>query len=992
MAAIFLGVIGQEAAQSSVPSTGTLRALAGGYRTITPTSSNGAETYSVPLKDALLQRSTSSVFSSPFDFPLTDSLGETSAASVARGTWNVREKPLPAVQPTGWRALNSLSWGTTSAKDYVGTASVEGGTATAAVDSSKSTRFVYARNNPALPTGCNSGLKVLLLLDTSASTSGHNLAYRDAAQGFVNAMGGTNSKVKIASFATNSTPAGSFYDMQVPGAGGVSGANAAIQTIYPNNTSGSGYTNWDQALIDASSTQVNLVVLITDGNPTTRRSGSTSSSTKIDDITFAVASANSVKDPDGDVGTAADAQTMLAVGVGSVSEVSTTNLAAVSGPTQGVDYINPANPEDLQAVLEKLAGRLCGGSVKVHKVVAGPAEADAGFTVSLDTTPVLTNVQNASTEDIPVGVGDHTVSEVAGNGETDLSNYTAAYDCHDVTEPGSPGLPTTNGKFTVVANHKYDCTITNTRKSSTLKIIKKIAGPAEATARFNLLVDGTVKAANVANDGTTGALTVGTGSHTFGETGGTTGPPDNVTTSLTDYTQGVSCQVDGGTPFTPTPSGGTTWSVSVDKDKAVVCTITNTRKTGSLTVTKALSPNTDPGLFDLLVNGSTKKTDATDGGTTGAVTVNTGTSTVSELAGSVGSLANYTTSILCKDGDTTVASGNATSLDVSVTQDQKVVCTITNTRKSATITVAKTVVWPEPVPANTGLFNLQIDGTTQKADAKSGENTGPVAVTAGPHSVGETAGTGTSLSDFTSATVCLNGDQEITPVQGQYDIPEGSSVVCTITNTRQTGSLTIVKTVPLGTPQPFSFTGPHDDVFELVPNGGDGGDTASKTYTLATGTWTASEGTVPTGFVFTSLACSTSEGGATIDGKNLTLNLLAGENITCTWVNTPSATPNPGRAGTAVLAGTTGCAIRTYAAYRVRGTFISSINWYLDGRRVGTATKKSTPAYWKKWFKVSTLSYRVHKVQAVVHFTVGTTPRTKTLTTRFARCTTHLTG
>ena len=38
----------------------------------------------------------------------------------------------------------------------------------------------------------------------------------------------------------------------------------------------------------------------------------------------------------------------------------------------------------------------------------------------------------------------------------------------------------------------------------------------------------------------------------------------------------------------------------------IVCTITNTRKTGKLEVVKNLNPNTDPGKFNLQIDGTTR--------------------------------------------------------------------------------------------------------------------------------------------------------------------------------------------------------------------------------------------------------------------------------------------------------------------------------------------------------------------------------------------------
>ena len=71
------------------------------------------------------------------------------------------------------------------------------------------------------------------------------------------------------------------------------------------------------------------------------------------------------------------------------------------------------------------------------------------------------------------------------------------------------------------------------------------------------------------------------------------------------------------------------------------CEITNTRDTGDLTVIKALTPSDDPGLFNLLIDGNVEAADVGDGGTTGAVTVETGTHTVGEAAGTDTTLGNY---------------------------------------------------------------------------------------------------------------------------------------------------------------------------------------------------------------------------------------------------------------------------------------------------------------------------------------------------------------
>src|SRR5205823_424515 len=131
------------------------------------------------------------------------------------------------------------------------------------------------------------------------------------------------------------------------------------------------------------------------------------------------------------------------------------------------------------------------------------------------------------------------------------------------------------------------------------------------------------------------------------------------------------------------------------------------------------------------------------GGTTGAVTVTATTHTVGETAGTGTDLANYTSVI---SGDCTAAGS------VTLAAGDNKICTITNTRKP-TLTVNK-VCAPSTY---TGQFRLQIDGSTAGtgANAACGGTTGAVTSSAGAHTVGETAGTGTDLGNYTTA---ITGD------------------------------------------------------------------------------------------------------------------------------------------------------------------------------------------------------------------------------------------
>ncbi|MEJ2086304.1 MAG: hypothetical protein P8Y44_11600, partial [Acidobacteriota bacterium] len=115
-----------------------------------------------------------------------------------------------------------------------------------------------------------------------------------------------------------------------------------------------------------------------------------------------------------------------------------------------------------------------------------------------------------------------------------------------------------------------------------------------------------------------------------------------------------------------------------------------------------------------------------------------------------------------------------------------------------------------------GLFDLQIDGSTEKSDASDGDSTGPVSVDAGTVSVGEIAGTGTDLNRYDASIVCVERGttNEVASCSScnsvDVSVPtSGADYVCTITNELQQGTLTVIKTVDNGdggTADPDDFT------------------------------------------------------------------------------------------------------------------------------------------------------------------------------------------
>ena len=202
-----------------------------------------------------------------------------------------------------------------------------------------------------------------------------------------------------------------------------------------------------------------------------------------------------------------------------------------------------------------------------------------------------------------------------------------------------------------------------------------------------------------------------------------------------------------------------------------------------------------------------------------------------------------------------------------------------------------------------GLFNLQIDAVTEAADAACGGTTGKKTVGAGDtdnpgasHSFGETAGTGTSLSDYTTTRECHNrvggADRPITGSApgGTLTLQPNDDVVCVITNTRK-GSVVIIKDAVPNDAQDFSFTSDitGNTAFDLDDDG-DNANTLSNTKTISgldPGTYTVTEATA-SGWDLTSLVCvdATSNSSVALNTRAATINLAAGETVTCTYTNT----------------------------------------------------------------------------------------------------------
>ena len=138
---------------------------------------------------------------------------------------------------------------------------------------------------------------------------------------------------------------------------------------------------------------------------------------------------------------------------------------------------------------------------------------------------------------------------------------------------------------------------------------------------------------------------------------------------------------------------GTSLTIDVAKGDIVLCTFTNTLKTGSLQAFKERSPDAPATNWDFAWTGPTNGSCSIVGdGSGAAATVEAGSYSLVETAGSATSLADYDTTWACTVNGLSGPSGSGTTISgLSVNANDAWICTFTNTHKVyADLTVSKT--------------------------------------------------------------------------------------------------------------------------------------------------------------------------------------------------------------------------------------------------------------------------------------------------------------
>jgi hypothetical protein len=542
-----------------------------------------------------------------------------------------------------------------------------------------------------------------------------------------------------------------------------------------------------------------------------------------------------------DASTPNDSGQVLMPGTYSVSETANSDYVTTATCTSGLGH-----PADDPSSIDLAAGEVVTCTftnakkpkLTVTKIVIndnGGTKQVSDFPLFVDGNSVNSGVKNTFT------AGPHTVSET-----TDPA-YTATIggDC------------AADGSITLAAGDDKACTITNDDKAAKLIVIKHVindnggtataanftldsggaddspdnfpgaeapgtevtldagaynvteTGPSGYTASFSAdctgsISNGQTKTCTVTNDDQAAKLIVikhvindnggtATAANFTLDAGGANDSPDNFPGA---EAPGTEVTLDAGAyNVTETgPSGyaasfSANCSGSIANGETKTCTVTNNDQAAYLIVIKNVV-NDNGGTataanFTLDSGGANDSPDNFPGAAAPGikVTLNAGAYNVTET------------------GPSGYAASFSADCTGSIANGQTKTCTVTNNDISPTLRVIKDVV-PD---TDGGLFNLRIDGITAGTGANVGEggSTGFVPVNAGNHTVSETAGTNTTLSDYVSV---IGGD---CAANGSVSLALAQNKTCTITNTKK-GMAKVIKTVNGGVP-----TGSHAFTFQL---------------------------------------------------------------------------------------------------------------------------------------------------------------------------------
>ncbi|PIE34247.1 MAG: hypothetical protein CSA55_01215 [Ilumatobacter coccineus] len=565
-------------------------------------------------------------------------------------------------------------------------------------------------------------------------------------------------------------------------------------------------------------------------------------------------------------------------------------------------------------------------TMTVAKNWVNAADGDAASLTAISETGTHTYVDTS-----PAGATD-SMSFIVRSGETvSLSEVMAAantgsYSATALTCVGDTGTLTwTAGDLSATYEVSDDpsdltCTWTNTRDSAMIHIGKTWGAHVTSGDTATLALDGetgqtavsvtATAPTDIAADGVdAGSMTLFSGETvTISEAVGA------------GYVADLTCVDESGdTVVSQSGTTSETWTAPMGSDlEEVYCTFTNRLRSAELTVTKTWVGGLAGDTTDLSVTTWPSETTSATSAVGETPPTSVSASIYANTEAAIGetlataNAASYTSHITCvgdADGDgvdETIVDLDGTS--TTYTQGDEpfdMTCTITNTAVTTTLHVDK--VWEHPVAGDTA--EITVSGTqvaavpgTATADgnnvvSETDSDVVTVTVTSGEAGIAISETVNSATAAYDQVLTCT-GVENFDAVAGTFDIPKNPTDEprCAFTNSAQRGTIVINKTVD-GAGGDFTFDSDWNDSsgaavgqFVLSPPTA-GSDSQTWTEVLV-GSYSVSE---LTNAAYDQTVICTESGPTADDGSSASavtgsIDLDAGETVTCSYTNTERAT------------------------------------------------------------------------------------------------------
>jgi hypothetical protein len=472
--------------------------------------------------------------------------------------------------------------------------------------------------------------------------------------------------------------------------------------------------------------------------------------------------------------------------------------------------------------------------------------------------------------------------------------------CNYSISPTSQSFPSSGGTGSVNVTAPAGCNWTATSNASWITITSGSSGNGNGTVNYSV-------AANNSTSPRAGTMTIAGQTFTVNQQG--------ITCTYTISPASNSFTSAGGSgSFNVNAPSGCNWTATSNASWISITSGNSGSGNGTVNYTVANNPNTSSRQDTITVRDSNNQAVAThtvnQSGISCNYSINPTNNSFSSAGGSgsfnVTAPGNCQWTASSNDSWITINSGGSGSgngtVNYSVAQNNN-----PNSRQGS-ITVRDSnnqVVATHTVNQSGISCNYSINPISRSFDSSGGQGSFTISVASGcawnvqsdANWINITSGNNGNGNGTVNYSVGVNNNPNSR--QGTITIRDGNNqVVATHTVTQggvATGIIQIVKDTVPDDPQDFSFTttGSGLSGFSLDDDGDNANDLPNtKTFTgLNPGNYTVTE-TAVSGFS-TSISCSDPDGGTTTNGQTATIDLDAGETVTCTFTNTKQ-TPGTG--------------------------------------------------------------------------------------------------